>query len=98
MCVYVCVCVCVLVHVCLHVCVYVCVCGCDCVCVHVCACVCVCVCLCVCVSAPKVTNYIHVILNLYDQLNKFVVFKNVTKLSMHGHGLCNESNKAMFVL
>ena len=57
-----------------------------------------------CVSAPEAINYIHVILNLYKQLNKFVAFKNVTKLSMHGRGLCNEarhdrnqSNKAMLV-
>ena len=53
-------------------------------------------------SAPKAINYIHVIFNLYNQLNKFVVFSNVTKLSIHGRGLCNEecrdrnqSNKAM---
>ena len=56
-------------------------------------------CLCVC---PEAINYIHVILNLYNQLNKFVAFRNVTKLSMHGRGLCNkahrnrnQSNKAM---
>ena len=62
------------------------------------------VCLCVYVSAPKAINYIHVIMNLYNQLNKFVAFRNITKLSMHGHGLCNEarrdrnrSNKAMLV-
>ena len=55
-------------------------------------------CACVC-PHPEAINYIHVILN---QLNKFVVFKNVTKLSMHGRGLChearrdrNQSNKAM---
>ena len=28
-------------------------------------------------------NYIHMILNQYNQLNKFVTFRNVTKLSMH---------------
>ena len=39
----------------------------------------------VCVSAPKAINYIHVVLNLYNQLSKFVAFINVTKLSMHGH-------------
>ena len=32
-----------------------------------------------CVAAPKAINYIHVILNLYNQLNKFVTFRNVTK-------------------
>ena len=60
-----------------------------------------CVCVCVCVSAPKTINYIF---NLYNQLNKFVAFGNVTKLSMHGRGLCNEarrdrnqSNKTMLV-
>ena len=59
----------------------------------------------VCVSAPEAINYIHVILNLYNQLNKFIAFRNVTKLSTHGHGLCNEaqrnrnqSNKAMLAL
>ena len=38
-------------------------------------CVCVCVCMCVCVSAPEAINYIHVIFNLYNQLNKFVTFR-----------------------
>ena len=42
------------------------------------------VCVCVCVSAPKAINNIHVILNLYNQLNKFVAFRNIMKLSMHG--------------
>ena len=63
-----------------------------------------CFCLSVCVSTPEAINYMHVILNLYNQLNKFVVFINVMKLSMHGRGLCNEarrnrnqSNKAMLV-
>ena len=58
--------------------------------------------VCVRVSAPKAINYIHLILNLYNQLNKFVAFRNVTKLSVDGHGLCNEArcdrnqpNKAM---
>ena len=63
------------------------------------------VCLCVCIRiCPEAINYIHVILNLYNQLNKFVAFRNITKLSMHGRGLCNEarrdrnqSNKAMLV-
>ena len=41
----------------------------------------------VCVSAPEAIYYIHVILNLYNQLNKFAAFRNVTKLSMHEHGL-----------
>ena len=53
-------------------------------------------------SAPEAINYIHVIFTLYNQLNKFVAFRNVTKLSIHGRGICNEvrrdrnqSNKAM---
>ena len=45
---------------------------------------------CVCVSAPETINYIHVIFNLYNQLNKIVAIRNITKLSMHGRGLCNE--------
>ena len=59
----------------------------------------------VCVSTPKAINYIHVILNLYNQLNKFVAFRNITKLSMHGRGHCNKAhrdrnqpNKAILVL
>ena len=44
-----------------------------------------------CVPAPEAINYIHVILNLYNQLNKFVAFRNVMKLFMNGHGLCNEA-------
>ena len=66
---------------------------------------CACVCVCVCVSTPEAINYIHMILNLYNQLNKFVAFRNVTKLSIHGRGLCNkahrdrnQSNKVMLVL
>ena len=62
-------------------------------------------CACVCVSTPEAINYSHVILNLYNQLDKFVAFRNVTKLSMYGYGLCNEAccnrnqnNKAMLVL
>ena len=58
------------------------------------------VCMCVC---PEAINYIHMILNLYNQLNKFVAYRNITKLSKHGRDLCNEahrdrnqSNKAMF--
>ena len=51
----------------------------------------VCVCACVCVPAPEAMNYIHMISNLYNQLNKFVAFRNVMKLSMHGRGLCNET-------
>ena len=47
--------------------------------------------VCVCVSAPKAINYIHMIFILYNQLNKFVAFRNVTKLYMHGRGLCNEA-------
>ena len=56
-----------------------------------------------CVSAPKAINYIYMILNLYNQLNKFVALRNIMKLSMHGHGLCNEAchnrdqSKAMLV-
>ena len=48
--------------------------------------------------------YIHMILNLYNQPNKFVAFRNVTKLSMQRRGLCNrtcrdrnQSNKAILV-
>ena len=79
------------------------------VCVRVCVCVCACTCTCTCVyvwcpSAPETLNYIHVILNLYNQFNKFVAFRSVTKLSMpamHGRGLCNEvhrdSNKAIII-
>ena len=59
----------------------------------------------VCVSVPEAINYIHVILNVYNQLNKFVAFINVMKLSIHGRGLCNEaccdknqSNKVMLAL
>ena len=33
----------------------------------------------VCVCPPQTINYIHVIFNLYNQLNKFVMFRNVTK-------------------
>ena len=51
------------------------------------------VCACVCVSAPEAINYIDVILNLYNQLNKFVAFRNVTKLSVHRRGLCNEAQR-----
>ena len=40
-------------------------------------------------SAPEAINYIYVIFNLYNQLNKFAAFRNVTKLSMHERGLCN---------
>ena len=43
----------------------------------------VCVCACVCVR-PEAINYIHVILKLYNQMNKFVAFRNVMKLAMHG--------------
>ena len=35
--------------------------------------------VCVCVSAPEAINYIHMIFNLYNQLNKFVTFRNVMK-------------------
>ena len=58
--------------------------------------------VCVCVSTPEAINYIHVIFYLYNQLNKFVAFRNIMKLSMHGRAICNEaprnrnqSNKAM---
>ena len=57
-----------------------------------------------CVSIPEAMNYIHMILNLYNQLNKFVAFRNVMKISMHGRGLCieacrdrNQSIKATYV-
>ena len=33
--------------------------------------------VCVCVSTPEAINYIHDIFNLYNQLNKFVAFRNV---------------------
>ena len=46
-----------------------------------------------CVRAPEAINYIHVILNLYNHLNKFVAFRNVTKLSMYGRGHCNEARR-----
>ena len=49
--------------------------------------------LCVCVSAPEAINYIHVIFYLYNQLSKFVAFKNVTKLSIHGCGLFNKARR-----
>ena len=65
---------------------------------------CACVHVHVCVYTPEATNYIEVIFSLYNQLNKFVVLRNLMKLSMHRHGLCNEarrdrnqSNKAMFM-
>ena len=54
--------------------------------------VCVCVCVCVCLP-PEAINYIHVILNLYNKLNKFVAFRNATKLSMRGQGLYNEARR-----
>ena len=61
----------------------------------------VCVCVCVC---PEAINYMHMIFNLYNQLNKSVAFRNTTKRSMYGCGLCNkarcdrnQSNKAMLV-
>ena len=37
-----------------------------------------------CVSVPEAINYINVILNLYNQLNKFVAFRNAMMLSMLG--------------
>ena len=58
--------------------------------------------MCVCVSPPKAINYIYMIFNLYNKLDKFVAFRNIRKLSMYGSGFCNEarrdrnqSNKAM---
>ena len=58
-----------------------------------------------CVCTPEAINYINVTLNLYNQLKKLVAFRNVTKLSMHGRGFCNEarrdrnqSNKAMLAV
>ena len=56
------------------------------------------VCVCVhvraraCVSAPKAINCIHMIFNLYNQLNKFFAFRKVMNLFMHGRGLCNEAH------
>ena len=47
--------------------------------------------VCVCVRPQGYKFYIHVILNLYNQLNKFVAFRNVTKLSMHERGHCNKA-------
>ena len=41
-------------------------------------------CVHVCVPTPEAINYIHMIFNLYNQPNKFIAFRNVTKLSMHG--------------
>ena len=35
--------------------------------------------VCVCVSVSESINYIHMIFNLYNQLNKFVMFRNITK-------------------
>ena len=70
-------------------------------------CVCVCLCVCVYVSTTEAINYIHVILNLYNQLNNFVAFRNVTNLSMYGRGLNinnethhdrNQSNKGVLAL
>ena len=63
---------------------YVCVCACACACMSACY---------MCVSAPEAINYIHMILNLYNQLNKFVAFRNITKLSIHGCSLCNEARR-----
>ena len=37
-----------------------------------------------CVSAPRAINYIHMILHQYNQLNKFVVFRNVTSFLCMG--------------
>ena len=34
--------------------------------------------VCLCVSALEAINYINMILNLYNQLNKFVVFRNLS--------------------
>ena len=58
----------------------------------VCVCVRVCVCVCVC-PPPEAINYIYVIFTLYNQLNKFVAFRNVMKLTMQGRGLCNEARR-----
>ena len=49
--------------------------------------------MCVCVSTPEAINYIKVIFNLYNQLNKFVAFRNIMKFSMHGRGHCNEARR-----
>ena len=42
--------------------------------------------ICVCVSALKAINYIHMILNMYNQLNKFVMFINVMKATLYIQG------------
>ena len=47
-------------------------------------CLCAYVCVRMCVSAPEAINYVHVIFNLYNQLDKFVAFRNVTKLLCMG--------------
>ena len=60
-----------------------CVCVCVCVCMR--ACVSACACVCVCLRCYKLIS------NLYNQLNKFVAFRNAMKLSMHRRGLCNEA-------
>ena len=41
-------------------------------------------CVCVCLSASETINYIHVIMNLYKQLNKFVAVRNISKLLCMG--------------
>ena len=52
---------------------------------------------CLCVSTSEGVNNIPKILNLYNQLNKFVALRNIMKLSMYGCSLCNEAqcDKAM---
>ena len=56
------------------------------------------------VSAPEAIDYIHVIFNLYKQLNKFVMFINIMKQLYIWCGHCNkvccdikQLNKAMLV-
>ena len=50
---------------------------------------CVRACVCVCVRPRGYKLHSRDI----EQLNKFVAFKNVTKLSMHGRGHCNEAHR-----
>ena len=63
---------------------------------------CMCMCACVCPRGYKLHSCD---MNLYNQLNKSVAFRNVMKPSIYGRGLCNEahrdrnqSNKAMLAL
>ena len=48
---------------------------------------------CVCVCLPQAYKQHSRDIKPYNQLNKFVAFKNVTKLSMHGRDHCNEAHR-----